>query len=167
MIRKTTAQDFDFIYSLYMHPQVNPFLLYEMMDAASFKPIFDDLITKDIKYVFEDNGEKAGMFKLVPHTYRASHIAYLGGLAIHPAFAGKGYGLIMLKEILAYAKAQNFLRVELSVATINERAIHLYEKAGFIKEGVLRNYTYLKSENKFLDEVMMAWIDEAMPSKSP
>jgi L-phenylalanine/L-methionine N-acetyltransferase len=164
MIRKATAPDFDFIYSLYMHPQVNPFLLYEMMDATSFKPIYDDLLAKDIKYVFEENGNAVGMFKLIPLTYRTSHITYLGGLAVHPAFAGKGCGLTMLKEIMAYAKQQHFLRVELSVASINERAIHLYEKAGFVKEGVLRNYTYLKSENKFLDEVMMAWIE---PSKSP
>jgi putative acetyltransferase len=97
------------------------------------------------------------MFKLIPLTYRTSHIAYLGGLAVHPVFAGKGYGLAMLKEILAYAKQLGFLRVELSVASVNDKAIYLYEKAGFVKEGVLRKYTYLKSENRFLDEVMMAW----------
>jgi len=34
----------------------------------------------------------------------------------------------------------------------------LYEKAGFVKEGVLKKYTWLKNENKFLDEVMMAYL---------
>src|SRR5437868_15183705 len=119
MVRKATSADFDFIYSLYMHPQVNPFLLYEMMDAASFKPIFDELLSKKVKYVFEENGNAAGMFKLIPLAHRNAHIAYLGGLAIDPAFAGKGYGSAMLNEILAYAKQQGFLRVELSVASIN------------------------------------------------
>ncbi|QEC68204.1 GNAT family N-acetyltransferase [Panacibacter ginsenosidivorans] len=99
------------------------------------------------------------MFKLIPLAHRNSHIAYLGGLAIDPAFAGKGYGCAMLNEILAYAKQQRFLRVELSVATINEKAVHLYEKAGFVKEGIFRKFTHLKSENRFLDEVIMAWLD--------
>lgn len=160
MIRKATTSDFDFIYSLYMHPQINPYLLYEMMDAAEFKPIFDELFNKDVLYIFEDNNTAVGMFKLVPLLYRNAHIAYLGGLAIHPSFAGKGHGLTMLNEITAYAKQQGFLRVELSVATINEKAIRLYEKAGFVKEGVFRKFTYLKSENRFLDEVMMAWLSE-------
>ena len=158
MIHKATSGDFDFIYSLYMHPQVNPFLLYEMMDAETFRPIFDDLLSKDVKYIFEAGGNAVGMFKLIPLQYRNSHIAYLGGLAIDPSHSGKGYGLTMLKEVLAYAKEQGFLRVELSVATINEKAIRLYEKAGFQKEGIFRKFTYLKSENRFLDEVVMAWL---------
>ena len=158
MIRKITEQDFDFIYELYMHPRVNRYLLYETMPANEFKDIFTDLLNKDIICVFEDNDMKAGMFKLIPLTYRNSHSAYLGGLAIHPSFGGKGLGLVMLKEILAYAKDKGFLRIELSVAAINEKAIRLYEKAGFEKEGVLRKYSYLKEENVFLDEVMMSWL---------
>jgi putative acetyltransferase len=158
MIRKITGQDFDFIYELYMHPQVNRYLLYEPMPANEFKNIFTDLLDKDIICVFENNGMAAGMFKLIPLTYRTSHIAYLGGLAIHPSFAGKGLGLAMLKEILAYAKDQGFLRIELSVAAVNEKAIRLYEKAGFEKEGLLRKYSHLKKENVFLDEIMMSWL---------
>jgi L-phenylalanine/L-methionine N-acetyltransferase len=160
MVRLITAKDFDFIYSLYFHPEVNPFLLYEMMEVDSFKPIFKDLLKKKIVFVFEDKGEKVGMFKLFAQTYRTSHIGYLGGVAIHPNFGGKGYGTIMLKEILSYAKTCGFLRIELSTATINDKAIRLYEKVGFQKEGVLRKYCYLKSENRFLDEMMMAYLYE-------
>jgi len=157
MIRKITEEDFDFIYELYMHPQVNKYLLYEPMPAAEFKAIFTDLLNKEIIYIFENNGISAGMFKLIPFTHRSSHIAYLGGLAIHPSFSGQGLGFIMLKEILAYAKRLGLLRIELSVAAINEQAIRLYEKAGFEKEGILRKYTHLEKENVFLDEIMMAW----------
>lgn len=160
MIRKAIDSDFDFIYYLYMHPQVNPFLLYEVMDATAFKPIFDDLLNRQVKYVFEENNMPVGMCKLVPFTHRASHSVYLGGLAIDPLYAGKGHGQTMIREIIGYAKQQDFLRIELSVATINEKAIRLYEKAGFQKEGVFRKYTYLKSENRFLDEVLMSWLAE-------
>ncbi len=158
MIRKATREDFDFIYELYMHQQINPFLLYEQMDAESFLPIYNDLLVKEVLYVFEDDGLSTGMCKLVPQQYRNAHIIYLGGFAIHPFFGGRGEGLKMMLEIIAYVKAKGFLRIELSVASINEKAIRLYEKAGFVKEGLLKRFTYLKSENKYLDEVMMAYL---------
>jgi putative acetyltransferase len=159
MIRKATTEDFDFIYQLYMHPQSNPYLLYEPMDAESFKPIFNELIEKGVKYVFiEPDGQLAGMFKLIPLTYRTRHIAYLGGLAIHQSYTGKGYARMMLQELLLFAKRVGFKRIELSTATINTKAIRLYEKSGFEKEGILRKYTYLEKEDKYLDEVMMAYL---------
>jgi len=160
MIRRMTQQDFDFIYGLYMHPEVNKYLLYEPMPQKEFTPIFAELLQKEIIYLFENAGLAAGMFKLIPYTHRSSHIAYLGGLAIHPSHSGKGLGSIMMKEIIDHAKEKGFLRIELSAAVINEKAIRLYEKAGFFKEGILKKYTYLKKENKFLDEVMMAWVND-------
>jgi putative acetyltransferase len=98
------------------------------------------------------------MCKLVPQQHRNAHVLYLGGVAVHPFFAGKGEGIKMMQDIIDYAKQKGFLRIELSVASINEKAIRLYEKAGFVKEGVLKKFTYLKNENKFLDEVMMAYL---------
>jgi len=158
MTRKITATDFDFIYELYMHPEINPYLLYEIMDSSSFQYIFNDLLDKGIVYVYEETGNAIGMFKLVPLQYRCSHIAYLGGFAVHPAFAGKGYGKKLLQEIIQLGKELGLLRIELSAATSNHKAISIYEKVGFVKEGVLKKYTWLKSENKFLDEVMMAYL---------
>jgi RimJ/RimL family protein N-acetyltransferase len=160
VIRQATQQDLDFFYKLYMHPATNTFLLYEQMPTAEFEPIFADLLDKAILYVFEAEGRKTGMFKLIPLTYRCSHIAYLGGLAIGPDLAGKGYGFAMLQEILDLVKSKGLVRVELSVADINEKAIKLYEKAGFKKEGVLRKYAYLKKENRFMDEILMSWLNE-------
>ncbi len=150
--------DFNFIYSLYMHPQINPFLLYETMDAESFQPVFNGLIQQQVKYIYSNVSQNIGMFKLVPLLHRCDHIAYLGGLAVHPGFAGRGEGSKMMTEIIAFAKIKGFLRIELSVAAINEKAIRLYEKSGFQKEGVLRKYTHLKSGQKFLDEIMMSYL---------
>lgn len=158
MIRKATINDFDYIYGLYMDTEINPYLLYEPMPRAEFRSIFNDLVEKGIKYIYSDEGNDIGMFKLVQLTYRTSHICYLGGVAIHPDFAGKGFGLKMMNEIVKYAQEQGFKRIELSTATFNEKAIKLYEKAGFQKEGVLRNYTFLASEGKFIDEILMASI---------
>jgi RimJ/RimL family protein N-acetyltransferase len=59
-------------------------------------------------------------------------------------------------EIIDFCKKNTVLRIELSVAVQNKKAIQLYESVGFTKEGVLKNYTYLKSKNQFIDEVLMS-----------
>ena len=89
MIRTATKTDFDYLYSLYMHPEINPWLLYEMMSADAFRPIMEDLLQKKALYIYEQEGKAVGMFKLVPMKFRNSHIMYLGGVAIHPDHAGK------------------------------------------------------------------------------
>jgi L-phenylalanine/L-methionine N-acetyltransferase len=164
MIRKATVMDLDFCYEMYMHESINPFLLYEEMTKELFKPIFLKLIDDQVKYIFSYEKNDVGMFKLIPNIFRASHVVYLGGLAIHPKFAGKGFGKLLLKEILDFTKTENFLRVELSVAIHNNKAINLYEEVGFVKEGILKKLTYLKSENKYLDEIMMAYFHYSLIS---
>ena len=160
MYYSATEKDFEFIYSLYMHPQVNPFLLYEMMDQESFQPIYHDLLENTRLYVFQIEEQKVGMFKLEPSKHRLAHMVYLGGVAIHPDFGGKGYGLKMLREIIDLCIKEDFLRIELSVGAANEKAKKLYQKAGFDEEGILRKYTYLKSKNIFIDEILMSYIVE-------
>jgi L-phenylalanine/L-methionine N-acetyltransferase len=158
MHRNAIESDFQFIFDLYMHPQVNPHLLYEQMSSEEFRPIFEDLLSDKVVYVFEENGISAGMFKLVLLKHRCTHIAYLGGLAIHPDFEGTGLGLKMMREIIELAQQKGIKRLELSVGTGNLRAIELYKKAGFEPEGVLRKYTHLKSEGRFIDELLMSCI---------
>lgn len=158
MIRKAVPGDFDFVYEMYMHPQINPFLLYNQMESNDFMPVFNELVSREVLFVFDDDSISTGMCKLVPQQYRNAHVLYLGGLAVHPFFAGKGEGIKMMQDIIEYAIQNGFLRIELSVATINEKAIRLYEKAGFVKEGVLKKFTFLEKENNFLDEVMMAYL---------
>jgi L-phenylalanine/L-methionine N-acetyltransferase len=161
MHRNATQNDLQFIYDLYMHPQVNPHLLYEMMDLEEFKPIYEDLLKDEIKYIFmDDAGTPVGMFKLSPLKHRCNHIFYLGGLAVHPDFTGKGLGVKMMQEIMDLAQKNGCKRLELSAGTENLRAIELYKKVGFEAEGVMRKYTYLKREGRFLDELLMSYIFE-------
>jgi RimJ/RimL family protein N-acetyltransferase len=54
------------------------------------------------------------------------------GLGLRPDLTGQGLGLPFLQAILVFARrefAPSAFR--LTVATFNERAVHLYEKAGF------------------------------------
>jgi len=60
---------------------------------------------------------------------------------------GKGYGSESLKILLEYAfKELNLHRVSLRVFSFNERAIHIYNKLGFKKEGVMRESIYRKGK---------------------
>ncbi|KIC96308.1 GNAT family N-acetyltransferase [Flavihumibacter solisilvae] len=160
MLKPAKPSDFSFFYGLYMHPEINPYLLYEQMSEESFIPIFEDLLHQKVLFVYYSDEQPAGMCKLVPQKHRNAHSFYLGGVAIHPQFSGKGHGLQMMKEILEYAKQQNCRRIELSTAAVNEKALRLYERAGFEREGLLRNYTWFRPENRYIDEILMSWLDK-------
>jgi len=74
-------------------------------------------------------------------------------------YVGKGIGLHATTEILKIAFNELKLhRVYLRVFTDNLAAIKTYEKAGFIKEGVLRDTVLI--EGKYSDMLLMAIIKE-------
>lgn len=158
MIRTAVLDDFDYIFQLYMHPDNNPWLLYEQMGKDEFRPIYSELTARNYLYVYSEGGKYIGMFKLQPMKYRNSHIIYLGGVAIDPGYRLQGAGGRMMQEILDKVREMGFTRVELTVGTGNSNAIRLYEKMGFQNEGLLKNYSYLKSEDRYIDEYVMGLI---------
>ncbi|MBI5465073.1 GNAT family N-acetyltransferase [Candidatus Gottesmanbacteria bacterium] len=67
----------------------------------------------------------------------------------------KGYGPNALKAMINYAfKTQKAERVFLVPRLTNSRAIHVYQKVGFKKEGTLRHYE--KFEGRWVDNLMMS-----------
>jgi len=158
MIRIATQNDFDFIFALYMHPLNNPWLLYEQMGADEFRPVYNELTARNSLYIYSEGGKDVGMFKLQPMKYRNSHIIYLGGVAVHAGSRQQGVGGRMIAEALEKVREMGFTRIELTVGTENKAAIQLYEKAGFENEGRLKNYSFLKSENRYIDEYVMGLI---------
>lgn len=150
--------DFDFFYTLYMHPEVNRYLLYDLMPTKAFKPIYDKLIAQRVLFRYVENEMALGMCKLIFQEHRNSHIIYLGGVAIHPQQAGKGAGYRMLQAVQQHAIEHDRKRIELSVAIENIAAIGLYKKAGFVEEGIFRKFSWLQATDEYLDEMMMAWM---------
>jgi putative acetyltransferase len=104
------------------------------------------------------NDKAVGMIKMQPLQHRNGHIMYLGGVAIHPLHWGRGYGVQMLQEALKWAKSEGFHRVELSVGSKNIAAKNLYLRLGFEHEGVMKDYSFLKSENRYIDEDLMSYM---------
>jgi putative acetyltransferase len=85
---------------------------------------------------------------------RRAHVATIG-MAVHDAYAGRGVGTVLLAAVLEVAdKWLNFKRIELTVWSDNTRAIGLYERAGFEREGVLRRYAW--RDGDYADAIAMA-----------
>lgn len=72
---------------------------------------------------------------------------------------GKGIGFFATKEMLNHAfNNMNLNRVELTVLEDNFRAIELYKKVGFLKEGIKRKSIY--KNGKYVNVIMMAILKE-------
>ena len=63
----------------------------------------------------------------------------------------KGIGSQLMKEILKFAKENNFEMIDLQVRSDNIAAIHLYEKFGFIKIGTHPAFFKIDEENVSFD----------------
>jgi 2,3-bisphosphoglycerate-dependent phosphoglycerate mutase len=76
---------------------------------------------------------------------RTKHSAYLviGILASH---TNRGIGGALFKEVEKWARAHSITRMELTVMTNNERAVHLYKKRGFEIEGTKKQAFFLQNE---------------------
>ena len=61
------------------------------------------------------------------------------GLAVTAAHRGRGVGTALLHQTLDAARARGLTRIELGVRAGNARVVPLYERFGFVREGVDRN----------------------------
>ncbi|MBP1845366.1 RimJ/RimL family protein N-acetyltransferase [Rhizobium petrolearium] len=78
------------------------------------------------------------------------------GMGIIPGYRDKGLGKRLICAALELACERGFHRVELHVHADNPRAIALYEKVGFVREGVARDA--VKIDGRFIDAIQMAVI---------
>lgn len=70
-------------------------------------------------------------------------------------YFGQGLGTEALRLMLNYGfETLNLHRISLGVYAFNPRAIHVYEKLGFKREGVLRDALYY--DGKYHDEIIMS-----------
>jgi RimJ/RimL family protein N-acetyltransferase len=84
---------------------------------------------------------------------RIKHTAYIV-IGILQNYTGKGYGRKLIEEVEKWALKWEVNRLELLVMTHNERAINLYEKMGFYKEGIKKKSMLV--DGKYIDEYYMA-----------
>lgn len=81
------------------------------------------------------------------------------GMGLLPEFRGMGIGRRLISGALECARAEGLVRVELTVYAHNLRAKALYEKVGFVEEGLARDGVRL--DGAYHDVYHMALIDDA------
>jgi len=77
-------------------------------------------------------------------------------MGIKEEFHGRGVGTKLLNELDRWALEQGIHRLELTVMTHNVKALALYEKCGFVVEGVKKDSMCIDGE--YIDEYYMGKI---------
>jgi RimJ/RimL family protein N-acetyltransferase len=78
------------------------------------------------------------------------------GMGVLAGYRGRGIGAALMERTLADARQKGFTRVELTVRVDNPRARRLYEKFGFMVEGLCRRHMRVRGE--YHDSYFMAWL---------
>ena len=86
---------------------------------------------------------------------KIEHTAYIV-IGIRKNFRGNGIGKKLFLELDLWAKENNVSRLELTVMCTNSIAKQLYEKNGFVVEGIKRNSIFMNGN--YIDEYYMAKI---------
>ena len=85
---------------------------------------------------------------------RRAHAASIG-MGVHDAYAGRGVGTALMAAVVDLADNWlNLRRLELTVYADNGRAIALYERFGFAREGLHRDFAW--RGGAYVDAVAMA-----------
>lgn len=107
-------------------------------------------------YVTEYKGKVIGLGILMNHVnIRKRHVAAIT-LMVNSNYHNRGVGTLLMKNLIDLSNRLNIIRLELSVFKDNYKAINLYNKFGFVEEGIK-----VKSALKngcYSDEIMMARI---------
>ena len=94
------------------------------------------------------DGQVVGMAGLHVRAGKLRHTASLG-MMVHDRFQGQGIGRKLLAALLEIADSYlGLVRVELEVFPDNERAIRLYESAGFEHEGRKRKAVWRHGQHE-------------------
>jgi len=89
-----------------------------------------------------------------PHKPRRRHVGRIG-ISVSEAWQGKGVGTALMQAAIDLADNWlNLTRLELEVYSDNETAVHLYERFGFEREGLMRQHAFRNGQ--YVDSLMMA-----------
>jgi RimJ/RimL family protein N-acetyltransferase len=83
---------------------------------------------------------------------KSRHVVDLG-VGVSKEWRDRGVGTGMMNAAIQWAKRQAFEKLVLSVFVTNARAIHVFEKVGFVSTGI--RYKQFKVKSEYVDEVFM------------
>jgi aminoglycoside 6'-N-acetyltransferase len=136
-LRPLGAADRPSIAAILAEPEVARWWVHEDLDAA-VGGVFDD--EPEVRLAIEVDGEVAGMIQFSEETtpdYRHAGI----DLFVGARWQGRGIGPEAIRLVARHLfDVRGHHRLTIDPATANERAIRAYEKVGFRRVGVMREY---------------------------
>ncbi len=100
--------------------------------------------------VARDDGKVVGQLSLRPGWPGVLDL----GMAIDEAWRGRGVGSALMERAIEWARATGAHKITLHVYPHNAAAIALYEKYGFVREGLFRNQM-LRKNGELWDTIPM------------
>jgi ribosomal protein S18 acetylase RimI-like enzyme len=91
--------------------------------------------------------------KVPTHLPENAHVIQVQGLAVHPVDRRRGVATALLTAAEKRLRDRRTRKLSLRVLSTNEAAIILYERLGFIREGVLREEFFINGG--YVDDVLM------------
>lgn len=89
-----------------------------------------------------------------PNSPRRRHTGTIG-MGVHDEWQGKGIGTALMNAAIDLTDNWlNLIRLQLEVYTDNEPAIRLYERFGFEREGIMKQYAF--RDGRYVDSYLMA-----------
>ena len=115
--------------------------------------------------VAEADGEVVGnVLVSVERSVVSDHVGTLS-ICVADGWREVGIGSALVEGAKAWANERGLAKVALGVFPDNERAIAVYEHAGFEREG-LRRRQYRVPGGEYRDELLMAWFPQLLPEVS-
>lgn len=168
-LRRARAGDLEFLVALANDPDVEPFLAPARPKTA--EAVAAEIARSDAepelfgRFVCELEGRRAGTLGF-DCTLRHHRIANLGGLAVAPAFRGRGVAEGGARALVALLLGElGYHRLQLECYGFNDAAIRHAERIGFVREGVRRKAYW--RHGAWQDGVMFGLVAEDRPPSPP
>lgn len=91
--------------------------------------------------------------KVPTHLPENAHVIQIQGLGVDPGARRRGVGTALMTAAEQRGRDRGMRKLSLRVLSTNHEAIALYERLGFVREGVLREEFFINGS--YVDDVLM------------
>jgi len=119
--------------------------------------VMNNIVKGYPQFVAVASGEVVGWCDVIPKSQPIHAHSGVLGMGLLPLFRGYGYGAALIQATLSEARRVGLVRFELTVHADNERAIALYKRVGFEKEGTMKCAALI--DGNYKDLILMAVVD--------
>ena len=109
----------------------------------------DTMAERTLFLVAEVEGQLVGFTRCVGSKLKRFHHKAEFGICILQEYCGHGIGKALMERVLEWADSVSIKKVSLTVVQTNTNAIQLYQKLGFVEEGILINDRIHKDGNYY------------------